>query len=70
MDIQSVLNLPNDDCPFLNHPNKVLFKEKIWGMNIWSVLNLPLTMRAKKQKRMFSVYRSMIIKLLIRMKSS
>lgn len=28
MDIQSVLNLPNDDYPFLNHPNKVLFKER------------------------------------------
>lgn len=28
MDIQSVLNLPIDDCPFLNHPNKVLFKER------------------------------------------
>lgn len=28
MDIQSVLDLPNDDCPFLNRPNKVLFKER------------------------------------------
>lgn len=50
MDIQSVLDLPNDDCPFLNHPNKVLLKEKIWGMNIWSVLNLPPDNEGEKTK--------------------
>lgn len=39
-------------------------------MNIWSVLNLPPDNEGEKTKRMFSVYRNMIIKLLIRMKSS